>query len=147
MEQKEYTRVVSAVIVRDGRVLAAMRRQGQTFGGKWHMPGGKEDKNLDASLMCTLRRELKEELGVEADFIDPALLAMVPVEYSFGKYLVHFFRTEFVGDINTALDANAAYTWQDHLDLQAAEPQWIPIDWHAANIALMEGAEARNHER
>jgi 8-oxo-dGTP diphosphatase len=56
--------VVAAVIERDGRYLITRRLEGTHLAGLWEFPGGKilpGEKPEDA-----LRRELKEELGVEA---------------------------------------------------------------------------------
>lgn len=56
-------RVVAAVLERDGRVLAARRGPGQSQALLWELPGGKvEPGEADAD---ALRRELREELGVE----------------------------------------------------------------------------------
>ncbi len=55
-------RVVAAVLVRDGRVLAARRAPGRREAGLWELPGGKvEPGEADA---VALARELHEELGV-----------------------------------------------------------------------------------
>jgi len=56
--------VAAAVIERDGRYLITRRLEGTHLAGLWEFPGGKllpGEKPEDA-----LRRELKEELGVEA---------------------------------------------------------------------------------
>jgi 8-oxo-dGTP diphosphatase len=56
--------VVAAVVERDGRYLITRRVEGTHLAGLWEFPGGKilpGEKPADA-----LRRELKEELGVEA---------------------------------------------------------------------------------
>lgn len=56
-------RVVAAAIVRDGRVLAALRGPDMRLAGHWELPGGKVEAgegDRDA-----LRREIAEELGVE----------------------------------------------------------------------------------
>jgi 8-oxo-dGTP diphosphatase len=56
--------VVAAVIERAGRYLITRRLEGTHLAGLWEFPGGKilpGEKPEDA-----LRRELKEELGVEA---------------------------------------------------------------------------------
>jgi 8-oxo-dGTP diphosphatase len=55
--------VTAAVIEKDGAVLVALRKSTDRFGGVWEFPGGKvEPGELPED---GLRRELKEELGVE----------------------------------------------------------------------------------
>lgn len=54
--------VVSAVIVRDGRILLTQRRSDKDFPFTWECPGGKVDGN--ESHHSALRRELCEELGI-----------------------------------------------------------------------------------
>jgi 8-oxo-dGTP diphosphatase len=56
--------VVAGLICRDGRLLACQRHENAAFPLKWEFPGGKleaAESHSDA-----LRRELKEELGIEA---------------------------------------------------------------------------------
>ena len=57
--------VVAAVIRReDGRLLITQRLADDTLGGYWEFPGGKVDPGEE--LRAALARELREELGVEA---------------------------------------------------------------------------------
>lgn len=57
--------VVGAALVRDGRVLASRRTEPPHLAGLWEFPGGKvEAGESDAE---ALRRELREELAVEAE--------------------------------------------------------------------------------
>lgn len=73
--------VVSAIIIRDGKLLLQQRSASRDFPGKWETPGGKID--LRESVNAALRREIREELGVEShigDFIcawsfDPPVVA------------------------------------------------------------------------
>lgn len=58
-------RVTAAVIERDGRFLIARRPAGERRGGLWEFPGGTLEPGEDPR-EC-LRRELREELGVEAE--------------------------------------------------------------------------------
>jgi len=57
-------KVTAAVIEHEGRILIARRRRGDRFGGRWEFPGGKLEPGEAPSE--GLRRELREELGVEA---------------------------------------------------------------------------------
>lgn len=63
--------VVCGIIFKDDLVLLARRKKGKTLEGFWEFPGGKLEKNeTEAS---ALKRELKEELGLEIydiEFID-----------------------------------------------------------------------------
>jgi 8-oxo-dGTP diphosphatase len=62
--EKPFVRVVAGVAYRDGRLLAALRPEGKPYAGRWEFPGGKvEPGETDED---ALRRELHEELGVEA---------------------------------------------------------------------------------
>lgn len=54
----------SAIIVRDGKILLALRPEGKSQGGKWETPGGKAEPGETAEV--ALARELFEELGVRA---------------------------------------------------------------------------------
>ncbi len=58
-------RVTAAVIKKDGKILIAKRRIGDRHGGRWEFPGGKIDVG-ETPEEC-LKRELKEELGIEAE--------------------------------------------------------------------------------
>ena len=58
-------RVVAGVIDRDGMILIGQRRAGDRFAFKWEFPGGKVEP--DEEPKEALARELREELGIEAE--------------------------------------------------------------------------------
>jgi len=58
------TTVVAAVIERDGQVLIGQRPAGKRHALKWEFPGGKVEAG--ESPEDALRRELEEELGIQA---------------------------------------------------------------------------------
>jgi 8-oxo-dGTP diphosphatase len=63
-------RVVAGAIIKDGRLLAALRGPGMSQAGLWELPGGKVEPGEDDR--TALARELLEELGVTVtvgDFI------------------------------------------------------------------------------
>ncbi len=64
-EPKKSVRVSAAILRRNGRVLVCQRRSDQQHPGKWEFPGGKIEAGESAA-EC-LRREIAEELGVEAE--------------------------------------------------------------------------------
>lgn len=60
--------VTAAILEKDGNILIAKRRKGRTLGGKWEFPGGKIEPG-ETPQGC-LRRELKEEFGIETEVGD-----------------------------------------------------------------------------
>jgi 8-oxo-dGTP diphosphatase len=57
--------VVAGLIQRNGKLLACQRRRDSAFALKWEFPGGKVE--AAEGWEEALRRELQEELGVEAE--------------------------------------------------------------------------------
>ncbi len=58
-------RVAAAIIKQDGKILIAKRKRGDEMGGQWEFPGGTvQEGETPAQAM---KRELKEELGVNAE--------------------------------------------------------------------------------
>ena len=70
---------VVAGVIRDarGRVLLARRTEGRDLAGLWEFPGGKREPGESAQ--AALARELREELGIEAEIGAP--LIRVPQAY------------------------------------------------------------------
>src|SRR5271165_6724396 len=61
-------RVVAALILQDGKVLVCQRTRHQTMPLKWEFPGGKIEEGEQPR--DALRRELDEELGIDASIGD-----------------------------------------------------------------------------
>jgi 8-oxo-dGTP diphosphatase len=59
------TEVAAGLVMRDGRVLVCQRRPDEPHAHKWEFPGGKREGG-ETFAEC-LRRELREELGIDAD--------------------------------------------------------------------------------
>ena len=72
--------VVAAMIWKDGRVLICQRTRYQVMPLKWEFPGGKIEEGEQPR--DALRRELDEELGIQAVIGDE--MARVRHEYSSG---------------------------------------------------------------
>jgi 8-oxo-dGTP diphosphatase len=61
-------RVVAALIEKDGKLLVCQRTRHQTMPLKWEFPGGKIEDGEQPR--AALRRELEEELGIQAGIGD-----------------------------------------------------------------------------
>jgi len=57
--------VAAAILWNGSEVLIARRRAGDHQGGRWEFPGGK--RHAGETVKGCLRRELREEIGIEAD--------------------------------------------------------------------------------
>lgn len=85
-------KVTAAVIEREGKVLCARRKAGLVAGGLWEFPGGKlEDGEAPEK---GLRRELEEELGVEARIGE--FLCAVPFSGSIMSFELIVYRAELL---------------------------------------------------
>lgn len=102
--------VVAGLIRRQGKVLVGQRPEGASLAGSWEFPGGKIE--LGESPEQALARELKEELGVDAE-IGPLKFVFT---HTYGKtgILFLFYDVKFwKGAIKT----------QQHLDLRWVTPK------------------------
>lgn len=81
--------VVAAVIIDRGRVLVTQRPRGSHLAGLWEFPGGKVEDGEDPR--AALQREMKEEIGVDADVGD--VLDVTFHRYPEKDILLLFFHT------------------------------------------------------
>jgi mutator protein MutT len=116
-ETSEKTRVLAAVVERDGRLLLARRPSGKRHAGLWEFPGGKflpGETPLEAA-----RRELSEELGVEAVALG-ALLQAIPDPGS--PFLIEFHSVEIRGEPQALEHEALAWVLPDELPLYSLAP-------------------------
>ncbi len=73
-------RVVAGLIVKEGKLLVCQRTRHQTMPLKWEFPGGKIEEGEQPR--DALRRELEEELGIQATVGDE--VARIQHEYPNG---------------------------------------------------------------
>jgi len=98
--------VTAGVIWRDGRVLLAQRRPEGLLGGLWEFPGGKQEAG--ETLEDCLRRELREELGIEVE-IGPQLMTLAHA-YSHFRITLHVFTCRHTSGEPQAMGC-AAWRW------------------------------------
>lgn len=88
--------VAVGIIRKDGNFLIAKRRLDSSGGGKWEFPGGKVEDG--ETITACLRRELKEELGIDVEV--GKFFAESLCEYYQGKFkLVAHEVDSFSGEI------------------------------------------------
>ena len=88
MTGAEPIQVAAALIAHEGRYLVTQRKAGVHLGNLWEFPGGKRESN--ESLEGCLRRELREELGIE--IAQPVLFRVIRHDYPEKAVELHFFR-------------------------------------------------------
>ena len=84
--------VVAAVISSQGALLLCQRPVHKRHGGLWEFPGGKTDPN--ESLEAAIRRELQEELAVDAASVGETLFS---VHDPGSPFVIHFIETAIEG--------------------------------------------------
>ena len=118
--------VVGAVILREGRILGAKRKEGRTLGGLWEFPGGKVEEGEDP--LDALTREIREELDAEVEVLGEILT--VVHEYDFARIELTTFQCELRGD---------RFTNKEHEEIR-----WIPVneldtvEWTPADLPTIE---------
>lgn len=118
---KKHINVVGAVLIRDGLVLGAQRSELMSLPLLWEFPGGKIEP--DESPQLALKRELREELGVQAIVGDQ--VETTEYEYDFGLVtLTTFYCSLAKGE--PKLTEHAQIRWFTPAELSALE--WAPAD-------------------
>jgi 8-oxo-dGTP diphosphatase len=118
----EPLRVVAAVIVRDGLVLACRLNPGRSAGGLWEFPGGKIES--DESPQDALVREIQEELGADievGDLIHRATTSTESADVDLSSYQAHL-----VGAMPTSSTDHDILSWM-HVD-QLSQLIWAAPD-------------------
>ena len=129
--------VVGAVIVRDGRVLAARRTRPAELAGQWEFPGGKveEGENLSEALVRELREELSSTISVMGEVRD----AGSPWRISDKHVLRLFLATVVAGEPTPGTDHDQL-RWL--LPARLGDVAWLPSD-RLALSAVRRAVEGR----
>jgi 16S rRNA (cytosine1402-N4)-methyltransferase len=116
--------VCAAVILRSGMVLLARRGPGRKHAGKWEFPGGRiEDGETSAA---ALARELREELGIEAQV--GAEAARSRHVYDFGEIeLIAHFVPSYSGELKLVDHDKIAWVEARRLLEYDLAPADVPI--------------------
>ena len=116
--------VTAAIMVKNGRVLAAKRKSTGRLGGLWEFPGGKVEPGETAD-QC-LARELREEFGIEVT-IGPCIGSSV-YHYPFGTIALTAFIVQH-GRGTITLHDHAKIRWMlpDQLHTIVFAPADLPF--------------------
>jgi len=87
------TRVIAAVIQRDGRYLVAQRPIEKRHGGLWEFPGGKFEPG--ETVLDAAARELAEELDVQVSSVGDLLFA---IDDPGSHFVIEFHPTTIAGE-------------------------------------------------
>ncbi|KRA24084.1 DNA mismatch repair protein MutT [Microbacterium sp. Root61] len=113
--------VVGAVIVSEGRVLAARRGPGRSLPGAWEFPGGKIEDG--ESPQEALAREVLEELRIAIRVGDKIITTTH--EYEFGVVTLTTYYCEPLSGV-PQLTEHSAVRWLAPDELPSVE--WAPAD-------------------
>jgi len=119
-------RVVAALIFQNEKILVCQRTRHQTMPLKWEFPGGKIEPGEQPRE--ALRRELQEELGIEANIGDE--VARIRHDYKSGSAVeLRFFTVrEYKGEIENRI----------FKDMRWAERSELPsFDFLEADLGLV----------
>ena len=95
--------VAAGLIFRNGKLLLAQRHPESHLGGLWEFPGGKREPG--ETFADCLRRELKEELGVDVEVQDR--VESVTHDYPGKRVRLEFYRCRLERGEPQALDGPA----------------------------------------
>ncbi len=131
--QQPAIEVSAGLIFRSGKLLITQRHARAHLGGLWEFPGGKREP--DESFEACLVRELREELGVEADVGE----LFESITHAYAEKTVHlkFYLCSINRGEPQPLDC-AACKWVDCAGLRAHE-------FPAADASLLEKLQCAGH--
>lgn len=106
--------VTAGIIRKNGRALIAQRPTDKLLGGLWEFPGGKV--KAGESLPDCLRREIREELGIEIEVGEQAMT--LKHAFTHFKITLHVFEARWVKGQARAIEA-ADFKWARLAELAA----------------------------
>ena len=124
--------VVAAIILKEGKILAAQRGYGE-FEGKWEFPGGKIKSG--ETLGETLKREIQEEMRASINISDE----VCTIEYDYPEF--HLTMHTLLCTLN---DCEPKVVYHDVNHLEHKEIKWLDandlysVDWLPADLLVLD---------
>lgn len=126
------TKVVGAIIERDGMIFAARRNPERSAGGLWEFPGGKIENHETSE--SALRRELGEELDITVSVGKLASRHTTPVGAALIDLACYW----------TQLGGAAPASSTDHDNLGWFTPEQLhTLEWSPADVPIVRDAFPR----
>lgn len=89
-KKRPHHQIGVGIVMNKDKVLIALRPDDAMLGGMWEFPGGKQEE--DEEMEQTVKRELKEELGIEVSITKPFM--KLDHAYSHFKITLHAYLCE-----------------------------------------------------
>ncbi len=134
--------VTAALIVRDGKFLICQRSPHHSHPLKWEFAGGKLEPNEE--LRDCLRRELREELGIEAEIGPEVTRFFFSYPGRLPVLLVFFRVSRFSGELQNRIFADIRWVSREELpdfDFVEADRQLVA---RLARGQLLPGGEQKS---
>ena len=136
--------VAAALFDAEGRLLLAERPKGKHMAGGWEFPGGKREAGEER--IDTLKRELREEVGIEILEAEP----LIAYEHEFPDRTIKldlWFVTKYSGTPQSLEGQNLRWVALDDLDsvglLEADAPMVAPLKQRAKHLSSGRGRAER----
>jgi 8-oxo-dGTP diphosphatase len=131
--------VSAAVVEHDGRFLVTRRPAGVHLAGYWEFPGGKCQPQ--ETLEACLRRELQEELAVDATVV--RLLLTTTHEYDDRRVELHFFACRISGTLRALQGQEIRWVTRDEL----RDLSFPPADTELIDVLTRETGDPTTEQR
>ena len=128
-ERKEVAVAVGVLLRGDGAFLLTSRPAGKVYEGYWEFPGGKIEPG--ETVEQALRRELREEIGLTIDAVQPWRVELV--DYPHALVRLNFCKVfAWRGDLR--MHEGQSFAWQTlPVQVQPVLPGTVPVlQWFAA---------------
>ena len=109
--------VGTGIIVRNGKIFIGQRPEGKPLAGLWEFPGGRQEEG--ESMEECLKRELKEELSVEATI--GKHIMDTTYRYPENEFCLHVYMVTIPDNAKIKLNVHQNCAWVSSKDMNNYE--------------------------